>query len=173
MLSTILDIALRSSIIYIAILLGLRLLGKRHVAQLSLVDFVLVLLISNAVQNAMVGSDSSLLGGVVAAATLLILNFVISAVLYRSTRFDVLLEGNPTLLVHNGRAIRKHLEQERITEEELERAVREHGIGSIGEVRNAVMELDGSISVVPRDGEEKQIESFKHRRTRFQRRSPA
>ncbi len=172
MLSSILDIAARSAIIYIVVVVGLRLLGKRHVAQLSLIDFVLILLISNAVQNAMVGNDSSLLGGVVAAVTLLLLNVAFSTVLYRWTRLDALLEGNPTLLVHNGRAIRKHLEQERITEEELERAIREHGIGTIGEVRNAVMELDGSISVVPRTGEEKHIETFKHRRTRYQHRTP-
>jgi len=170
MLQTILDIVLRSTVVFIVVLVGLRLLGKRHVAQLSIVDLVLILLISNAVQNAMVGPDVSLLGGIVAAATLLALSYAITVVLYRSRRAEKFFEGTPTLLVHNGKIILRHLEQEKITEEELLRVIREHGIESIAEVKTAIMEADGTVSVIPRLGGEMHIETFKHRRTKYQQR---
>ncbi len=168
MISPLADIVLRSAAVYFVVVLGLRLLGKKHVAQLSIVDLVLLLLISNAVQNAMVGDDSSLLGGVVAAATLLALNALLTLLLYRSRTADLLFEGTPTLLVHNGFVIHAHLSRERITEEELERVVREHGIASLREVKIAVMEVDGSVSVVPREGHDRRIENFKHRRPKSQ-----
>ncbi len=170
MLQTILDIVLRSTVVFIVVLFGLRLLGKRHVAQLSIVDLVLILLISNAVQNAMVGPDVSLLGGIVAAATLLVLSYAITIVLYRSRRVERFFEGTPTLLVHNGKIILRHLEQEKITEEELLRVIREHGIESIADVKTAIMEADGTVSVIPRLGNEMHIETFKHRRTKYQQR---
>jgi uncharacterized membrane protein YcaP (DUF421 family) len=162
------DVMLRSSAVYLVVILGLRLLGKKHVAQLSIIDLVLILLISNAVQNAMVGDDSSLLGGIVAAATLLVLNYLLTIVLYRSRWTDTLFEGTPTLLVHDGNVVLPHLKQEQITMEELERVIREHGIDSLREVKTAVMEVDGTISVVPRTGQERRIENFKHRRPKSQ-----
>jgi len=170
MTTNFLDIVLRSTIVFAAILLGLRALGKRHVAQLSLVDLVLILLISNAVQNAMVGPDTSLAGGITAAATLLILSYGVTLILYRFRRAEHFFEGTPTLLVHDGKVIHRHLEQEKITEDELERAVREHGIASISHVKNAVMEADGTISVIPKDGEEKHVDTFKHHRMKYQQR---
>jgi len=170
MTGTFLNIALRSGLIYLVVLVGLRLLGKRHVAQLSILDFVLILLISNAVQNAMVGDDSSLAGGIVAAVTLLLLNYLFSTLLYRSKKVELLFEGTPTLLVHDGQAIPSHLAEERITEEELVRVVREHGIEHLTEVKAAIMELDGTISVIPRTGGEKKIETFKHRRSKLHQR---
>ncbi len=163
-----LEIILRSAIVYVVVIVGLRLLGKKHVAQLSIIDLVLILLISNAVQNAMVGDDSSLLGGIVAAATLLVMNYILSSVLYRFRFADVLFEGTPTLLVHNGQAIFSHLAQEKITADELDRVIREHGVDGINEVKTAVMEVDGTISVIPRSGQERHIETFKHHRTKYQ-----
>ncbi|MBI3363766.1 MAG: DUF421 domain-containing protein [Ignavibacteriae bacterium] len=163
-----LDIILRSAAVYAVVILGLRLLGKKHVAQLSIIDLVLILLISNAVQNAMVGDDSSLIGGIVAAATLLVVNYILTIVLYRFRLADKLFEGTPTLLVHNGSAIHTHLAQEKITADELERVIREHGIDGIAEVKSAIMEVDGTVSVVPRAGNEKHIETFKRHRTKFQ-----
>ncbi|TLY28750.1 MAG: DUF421 domain-containing protein [Ignavibacteria bacterium] len=164
-----LEIALRAATIYIVVLLGLRLLGKKHVAQLSIVDLVLILLISNSVQNAMVGDDSSLIGGIVAAGTLLALSFILNFVFYRSRRFESFIEGTPTLLIHNGRIIRSHLESEEITEEELERVIREHGIENILDVKVAVMESDGMVSVIPKAGGERHIDAFKRRRTKYER----
>src|SRR6201997_563865 len=107
-----LNIALRTTVIYAVVLVGVRLSGKREVGQMTPFDLTLILLISNAVQNAMVGNDTSLAGGIVAAATLLLLNFVLSLVFFRSKRAETLLEGVPTLLVHDGKAIRSHLDAE-------------------------------------------------------------
>src|SRR5437867_13379066 len=101
MLAEVTDIVLRSTVIYTVVLLGLRLMGKRHIAQLTIVDFVLILLISNAVQNAMVGNNSSLLGGIVAAASLMMLNLLFTFLLYRFRPAEKFLEGAPTLLIHN------------------------------------------------------------------------
>src|SRR5690349_10987159 len=128
MLTTFLDIVLRSGVIYIIVLLGLRLLGKSHMGQLSILDFVLILLISNAVQNAMVGNDSSLPGGIIAAGTLLLMNYVFTLFRMRFRKAGQLFEGNPTLLIHNGQIIRDHLDKEQLTVDELERVIREHGL---------------------------------------------
>lgn len=170
MLTTILDIILRSGIIYIIVLLGLRLLGKSHIGQLSILDFVLILLISNAVQNAMVGNDSSLLGGIIAAATLLLMNYLFTFIRMRFRKAGQLFEGNPSLLIHNGKILREHLEKEQLTEDELERVIREHGLEHSSNVKIAVMESDGTISVIPMSEEVRHIETFKHRRMKFQQR---
>ena len=170
MINPILDIVLRSAVVYVVIMLGLRVLGKKHVGQLSIIDLVLILLISNAVQNAMVGEDTTLLGGIIAAVTLIILNLFFSFIAYRSRKIDEIIEGTPTLLIHNGQMIKKHLEQENISVEELERVIREHGIEKISEVKTAIMELDGTISVISKVENEKRIETFKHRKTKFQQR---
>ena len=164
-----LNIMLRCAVVYLAIVIGLRIIGKRHVGQLSILDFVLILLVSNAVQNAMVGENVTLLGGLIAAATLILLNYMLSLVFYRWGSAGRFFEGTPTLLVHNGAVIRPHLASEKITEEELERAIREHGIESIHGVKSAIMEADGSISVIGKHNEEHHIETFKHRKTKVQR----
>ena len=170
MITQFLEIAMRSTVVYVAIVVGLRLLGKKHLAQLSILDFVLVLLISNAVQNAMVGNDNSLAGGLIAAAALIIVNYVLSWLLYRFRSTERLFEGTPTLLIHNGEIVRTHLEKEKITVEELEGIIREHGLEHSSKVKSAVMELDGTISVIPKDSPEHRIETFKHRKLKFQQR---
>jgi uncharacterized membrane protein YcaP (DUF421 family) len=165
-------IVFRTGIIYLVVLFGLRLLGKRHVAQLSLIDFVLVLLISNAVQNAMVGDDSSLWGGVIAAGTLLVINYFITMITVRFRKADMMFEGTPTLLVLNGSVIHEHLLKEQLSLDELERAIREHGFESVAQIKMAVMELDGTISIISQNTVERRIETFKHRRSKFVRRTP-
>jgi len=149
--STILDIVLRTAIIYAAVLIGMRLAGKRQVGQMTPFDLVLLLLIANAVQNAMTGPDTTLIGGLAAAATLLVLNTVISRLALRSKRVHSIVEGNPTMLIHSGKIIKNHLERENIGEQELQQALREHGIASVEEVQGAVLEVDGSISVIKKD----------------------
>ena len=163
------DIIIRTTVVFTVILFGLRMTGKRHVAQLSLVDLVLILLISNAVQNAMVGSDSSLVGGIVAAVTLLILSTIFSKIQYRFKPFEKLFEPDPTILVHNGKALKRNLEREEIALDELERAIREHGIEKIEDVQSAIMEADGTISVIPINDHVKHIESFKYLRMKRQK----
>src|SRR4051812_38534165 len=100
-----LEIAIRSSIVYLVILIGFRLAGKRHISQLSILDFALVLLVSNAVQNAMVGNDTTVVGGVIAALTLLAINVILTRILFNRQGVAHLLSGEPRLLVRNGRFI--------------------------------------------------------------------
>lgn len=142
-------LSLRSAIIYLAVLSMLRACGKRHVAQLSIVDFVLVLLVSNAVQNAMVGSDNSVEGGLVAAGTLLLINVWLTRLVLKNERLGCFLEGEPSLLVRDGQVLDNHLAREGIRRAELEAAIREHGFEDVAKVKLAILEIDGSISVVP------------------------
>jgi len=142
---------LRSCIVYIILIFAFRLVGKRHISQLSLLDFVLILLVSNVVQNAMVGNDESLLGGVTAAIALIALNFLFTTLIFKSSKFEKLIEGEPTLLIRHGQPLEGHLRHEQINLQELEEAVREHGIPDIRHVKTAILELDGSISCIPYD----------------------
>ncbi len=150
-------VALRTVLVYLALLVGLRLAGKREIGQLTVFDLVVLLLISNAVQNAMVGSDSSLTGGLIAAGVLLLGNRLVAQLRLRSTRLRRLVEGTPTLLVLHGEVIPEHLRRESLDEDTLEAALREHGVANIGDVEMAVLETDGSISVVPAGGETKRV----------------
>lgn len=143
------NIALRTILIYLALLLGLRLSGKREVGQMTLFDLIVLLLLANAVQNAMVGPDTSLLGGIIAAAVLLVVNNLVSRLRLRWTAFRHLVEGSPTVLVLHGQLIGDHLKREGLDEDMLMAALREHGIADIQSVEMAVLEIDGSISVVP------------------------
>jgi uncharacterized membrane protein YcaP (DUF421 family) len=146
-----LEIALRTAAVYAVVLLGVRLSGKREVGQMTPFDLTLLLLISNGVQNAMTGSDTSLLGGVVAAATLLILNYFVAEFSGANRRFRKLVQGQPSLLVHDGKMIEAHMAKEHVSMDELQRALREHGIGSYHDVALAVLEVDGSISCLKYD----------------------
>jgi uncharacterized membrane protein YcaP (DUF421 family) len=142
-------IVLRTAVVYVGLLVLVRLAGKREIGQMTAFDLVVLLTLSNAVQNAMVGGDNSLTGGLVAAATLLGLNAVITRV---ADRFPMLrrgLTGSPTLLVSDGHLIESHLRAEGVTADEVMQALREHGSADLSTVRMAVLEVDGTISVVP------------------------
>lgn len=146
-----LQIVLRTGVIYLLVLIGVRLSGKREVGQMTPFDLTLLLLLSNSVQNAMTGPDTSLAGGAVAAATLLILNYLIAGVSGTNRRFRRLIQGEPSLLVHDGKIIESHMARERVSIDELNRALREHGIGTVDQVALAVLEVDGSISCLKYD----------------------
>ena len=148
-LSTSLEIILRTVLVYLVILVGLRLSGKREIGQMTVFDLVVLLLISNAVQNAMVGPDTSLTGGILAAVVLLVVNLLISRLRLTSPRMRRWVEGTPTLLILHGKIIDEHLRREGIDEESLMAAVREHGVAEISGVEMGVLEIDGSISVLP------------------------
>ncbi len=151
-LSTLVNIFLRTLVVYLVILVGLRLAGKREIGQMTVFDLVVLLLISNAVQNAMVGADTSLVGGIAAAVTLLLVNAGIALLRLRWTRLRRWVEGTPTLLVLHGKIVAEHLRREGVDEDALLAALREHGVAEIDKVEMAVLEIDGSISVVPSDG---------------------
>ena len=146
-----LQIVLRTGVIYLLVLIGVRLSGKREVGQMTPFDLTLLLLLSNSVQNAMTGPDTSLLGGAIAAATLLILNYVVADVAGGNRRFRKLIEGEPSLLIHDGKIIESHMAREHVSMDELHRALREHGINSCDQVALAVLEVDGSISCLKYD----------------------
>jgi len=151
------NIALRTAAIYLVILIGLRLAGKREIGQMTVFDLVVLLLLANAVQNAMVGPDSSLTGGVLAAVVLLLLNAVVARLRLRWPGLRRIIEGSPTLLVLHGEVIAKHMRREGLDQETLEAALREHGLADLGDVEMAVLEIDGSISVVPANGGTKRV----------------
>ncbi len=145
------EILIRTAVVYLVIFAGLRLLGKRELGQMTVLDLVAILLVANAVQNAMVGPDVSLAGGVIAGLTLLVVNASLSALRLRGGLWGRLLEGTPTVLVEDGEFIPPHLRKEGLERSEVEMAMREHGIASVRDVKLAVLETDGSISIVPRD----------------------
>lgn len=146
-----LQIALRTGVIYLVVLIGVRLSGKREVGQMTPFDLTLLLLLSNSVQNAMTGPDTSLLGGVVAATTLLLLNYLVGSLSGSSRGFRRVVQGEPSLLVHDGKVIEPHMAKEHVSMDELQRALREHGIAQCSDVALAVLEVDGSISCLKYD----------------------
>lgn len=146
-----LQIVLRTGVIYLLVLIGVRLSGKREVGQMTPFDLTLLLLLSNSVQNAMTGPDTSLTGGAVAAATLLILNYVVAELSGGNRRFRRFIQGQPTLLIHDGKPIEAHMAKEHVSTDELHRALREHGITCTDQVALAVLEVDGSISCLKYD----------------------
>lgn len=144
------EIAVRTAVVYVALVFGLRLFGKREIGQMAPFDLVIILLIANAVQNAMVGSDTSLLGGLIAAMTLLVANYGVAQLRERVPRFREIVEGHPAVLITDGQLQLREVRRERVDMLELEQAIREHGIDGIQNVRLAVLEVDGTISIVPR-----------------------
>ena len=148
---TLLDVAIRTSVVYFALLIGLRLTGTRQLGQMSTFDLVLLLIIANAVQNAMVGPDTSLAGGLVAAGVLIGWHRVIDWWRLRSRGMSKLLAGEGIMLIHGGRILEAHTVRAGITHDELRQALREHGVASIQDVMLAVLEPDGAISVVRYD----------------------
>jgi len=164
---TLLEIALRTGVIYLLVLIGIRLSGKREVGQMTPFDLTLLLLISNSVQNAMTGPDTSLAGGAVAATTLLIMNYLVAELSGGNRRFRKFIQGQPSLLVHDGQIIEAHMAKEHVSMDELERSLREHGLASYKDAALAVLEVDGSISVLKYDDIEPTATTHLNRRRRF------
>jgi len=150
-------IAFSSISIYLFIIFAIRLFGKKDVSQLSISDLVFVLLLSNSVQNAMVGADSSLAGGLVAATSLFVVNYIIKLIVYRFPKIERLIEGEPLLLVYKGKINEKNLAKAKITKDELLETVREHGVASLDDVELAVFEMDGNISIISEKTENEYI----------------
>ncbi len=144
------ELVLRAGIVYAFLLVLLRLTGKRQVGQLAPFDLVLLLVLSNAVQNSMNAGDNSLTGGLVSAATLVGINFLMGYVTHRNKRLEALVEGRPEVLIHNGKVFERVMERVQLTHHELMAAVRQGGCTCIGDVHLAVLENNGSISVVSR-----------------------
>ena len=143
---------LRPLVVYVFLLIAFRFSGKRELGQATLFDFLILLLISNVVQNAIIGEDNSLGGSFAGVAMLLTLSWGLNKLTAHSPKFRRILEGSPTLLVHHGSVIDRAMRKESVSFNDLLKALREQGIASITEVRYAILELDGKISVIRTDG---------------------
>lgn len=144
------EFVLRGIIVYVFLIVLLRLTGKRQVGQLAPFDLVLLLVLSNAVQNAMNGGDNSVIGGMISAVTLVGVNWIVGVLTYRSKKLEALVEGRPDVLIRDGKLFQKTLENAKLTRHELMTALREAGCASIDDVRAALLENDGSVSVIPK-----------------------
>jgi uncharacterized membrane protein YcaP (DUF421 family) len=134
--------------IYLFIVIAIRLFGKKELAQLSVVDLVFILLISNAVQNAMVGSDSTLTGGLIAASSLFLVNFLLKRLIYYYPKLGGYIQGSALLLIYKGELNKINLGKAQISLEELYEAIREHGVAKVADVELAILEVDGNISII-------------------------
>jgi uncharacterized membrane protein YcaP (DUF421 family) len=129
-------------------IIALRIFGKKELSQLNTADVILILLISNSVQNAMVGANTSLYGGIIAAFSLFLINYIFKKVMLKSKFIKELVQDKPEILIHNGKIEFKTIARLGITAEELEEAMREHGIEYYKEVKLAMFEIDGNISII-------------------------
>jgi uncharacterized membrane protein YcaP (DUF421 family) len=141
---------LRPILVYGFLIIGLRLAGKRELAQLNPFDLVVLLTLSNTVQNAIIGNDNSLLGGLIGAITLLVVNMLVVRFLYSHQRLDRLIEGDPDVLIENGKIQLDRLKKEWLTLPNLEAAAHKQGFGSLAEVDRAVLEPGGGITFIAR-----------------------
>jgi uncharacterized membrane protein YcaP (DUF421 family) len=143
-----LPIVISSITVYLFIIVAIRLFGKKELSQLSVVDLVFILLISNSVQNAMVGSNTTLWGGIVAASALFVVNFLLKQIIFRFPTLSKFIQGEAIMLVYKGQIKIDNMYSTRITHQELMEAIREHGVESIADVDLAILEVDGNISIL-------------------------
>lgn len=153
-----LKIAGNSVLIYLFIIAAIRIFGKKELSQLSVIDLVFILLISNSVQNAMVGDNSTLAGGISAALGLFMANYIFKLLLRYFPRLSHLAQGDKLLLIHEGHLIRENLGKSGLTIEELKQVIREHGVRDIADVSLAILEVDGNFSILSGDYSHKTIQ---------------
>jgi uncharacterized membrane protein YcaP (DUF421 family) len=153
-----LQIIASSAAVYIFIIAAIRLFGKKELAQLTVIDLVFILLISNAVQNAMVGSNSTLAGGLIAAGTLFAINALLKFLFYRFPKLEKLVQGEPVILIYKGKLNPENMRKVSISKDELDEVIREHGVADATEVDMAILEVDGNISILS--------DNFRNRSTR-------
>ncbi|MGH7935917.1 MAG: DUF421 domain-containing protein [Chthoniobacterales bacterium] len=139
---------LRPVVIYLFLVVGLRLAGKRELAQLNPFDLVVLLTLSNTVQNAIIGDDNTVTGGIIGAATLLGVNYLVVRFLYRHETLDRIVEGDSTVLIDAGKILKRKLAKELLTVEELEAAAHKQGLGSLDEVEKAILDPGGVFTFV-------------------------
>ncbi len=152
----------RAALVYAALLVALRVFGKREVGQFTLYDLVFILLVANALQPAMTGPDTSLVGGLVLIVVLVAANFAVGR-LDRIPIFHRVFGSAPSVLIRNGKMVSAALEREGLTQDEIEMAIREHGVDDLKDVELGVLEPDGTISIVPTESKLRRT----RRRVRF------
>lgn len=144
------EFVIRGAVVYVFVITLLRLTGKRQTGQMEPFDLVLLLVLSNAVQNSMNGGDNSILAGLILACTLVGLNWLVGWITFRSKKAEALIEGIPEVIIHNGNMNRKVMERQKISHSTLMLALRHEGCAAISEVHMAILENDGTISVIKR-----------------------
>jgi len=142
---------IRALIVYFFLLIMFRVLGKRQVGQMTPFDLIVLLILSNVLQNAMIGPDNSVLGGMIGALTILAVNWAVSRIAFDSPRFERAIEGVPTVLIHDGRIVESNLRKETISREDLMSNLRSQGCFSLSEVETAVLEPSGKISLMKKE----------------------
>jgi uncharacterized membrane protein YcaP (DUF421 family) len=147
----ILEKALRPWLVYIFLVVGLRLFGKRELAQINTFDLIVLLTLSNTVQNAIIGDDSTITGGVIGATSLLVLNYLVVRFLFRRAKLDRFLEGAPVVLIKDGKIQQRRLDHELITLTELQAAAHKQGFRGLDDVDRCVLETGGSLSFIAKD----------------------
>ena len=150
---------IRPILVYLFLIAGLRLAGKRELAQLNPFDLVVLLTLSNTVQNAIIGEDNSVVGGLIGATTLLVVNYVVVRFFYTHDKLDRLIEGDADVLLENGQLKEERLKKEMITRAELEAAARRQGFASLAECERAVLEPGGTVSFI---GKKPSPEAVRH-----------
>jgi uncharacterized membrane protein YcaP (DUF421 family) len=146
-------------VVYVFLLTLLRVTGKRQVGQLAPFDLVLLLVLSNAVQNSMNAGDNSLAGGLLSATTLVGLNLLVGELTFRSKKIEAVVEGRPQILIHNGKLFTDVMTKARVTHHELDAALRQSACSCIEDVHTAILENNGCISVVPRQAKSASVNS--------------
>lgn len=139
---------LNAALLYLFVIVTMRLLGKKEVGQLSIADLVFVMLISEIVGDVMRASEDTIWGAIIAVVTIMIINKSLEIALYKSRKFNRLMEGSPSVLIRHGRPNKKEMDRNKISIEELEQIGREHGKGDISEIELAILEVDGKISIL-------------------------
>lgn len=152
------EFIVRAIVVYVFLLTLLRVTGKRQVGQLAPFDLVLLLVLSNAVQNAMNGGDNTVLAGIISATTLVTVNLMVGYAAYRHKGLELFIEGRPEVLIHNGRLFEQIMAKAQITHHELNAALRQAGVSNIAEVHSAILENNGTITVTPKKREGSQSE---------------
>ncbi len=139
----------RPVVVYAFLLIAFRIAGKRELGQLTPFDLIVLLTISNILQNAMIGNDNSLGGGIIGALTVFFLNGLVARLTYRYPRLAELIDGGPTTLIEDGRIVQPNMRREVMTLEELQRSLRKHDLGweDIARIRRALLELDGTLTI--------------------------
>lgn len=165
-MSDFIDIGFRSISVYAFMLIGLRVFGKNQLSQLNAGDVILLLLISNAVQNAMVGQNTSLSGGIFAALILFLANFLLKKIMFHNEKIKDFIESEPIILIRDGLLLNPEIEKAEVTLDEIEESIREHGVEKIEDVQLLTLEVDGNISVISKDTNN-QTQYSKHRRKKM------
>ncbi len=143
-------IAARTGIVFLTLLLLFRVLGKRQIGQMNIYDLAMIMAIANGVQNAMTNGNGNLTPGMVSSGTLIVLGALMTKLFVKLPRLEQRMVGTPTLLVNHGHWMDAAMRREKVTEEEVLAAMRQHGIGDISDVDIAMLEIDGAISIVPK-----------------------